>query len=378
MSSGARQARSPRIRPPARRLGPRGAVAGLCVLVWLGSPGCQRTDPGQPPPAPAGVTAPGARPTAPGATHSEGGGAPQGGGRATPEAPLVFPLPVGLVSRMAVEPARTRPWRPATPVALTVRPLPERVHDIHVPVAGILGTPMAAVAWPAVGWRVVRGGVLATVVTRAPIPRALRSGQPHREGDADGARRLSLVSPMDGVLVKVQGHPGAQVSAHHLLAQVAETSTVKLVAPLSASERASLGEDFALWVPVDGQAALALGPADLVAAPAGAGSLELRVDNRQGGLSPGLALSGWLASGPTRTALVVPIDALVSGPETPAVFLQVGPLKLERRAVVAGERDGTHVEIVAGLRAGELVLITGLDAAQEALLAHRSAGSPAP
>jgi membrane fusion protein, multidrug efflux system len=56
--------------------------------------------------------------------------------------------------------------------------------------------------------------------------------------------------------------------------------------------------------------------------------------------------------------VLVPLAALVREGEDTAVFVATGD-KAERRAVTLGVSDGTHVEIVSGLAAGDRVIVHG-------------------
>jgi RND family efflux transporter MFP subunit len=59
-----------------------------------------------------------------------------------------------------------------------------------------------------------------------------------------------------------------------------------------------------------------------------------------------------------RNAVLVPAVAIVREGEETAVFVASGG-KAQRRAVQIGIADGTHVEIVSGVKAGEMVIVDG-------------------
>jgi multidrug efflux pump subunit AcrA (membrane-fusion protein) len=56
--------------------------------------------------------------------------------------------------------------------------------------------------------------------------------------------------------------------------------------------------------------------------------------------------------------VLIPAVALVREGEETAVFVAAGG-KAERRAVEIGLADGMHVEIVSGVKAGEMVIVDG-------------------
>jgi membrane fusion protein (multidrug efflux system) len=79
--------------------------------------------------------------------------------------------------------------------------------------------------------------------------------------------------------------------------------------------------------------------------------------NEDGALKPGMFLNVSLAND-EREALVIPEEALTPEAERQYVFV-VADGKAERREVTIGGRRPGSVEIVAGLAAGEQVIIEG-------------------
>jgi multidrug efflux pump subunit AcrA (membrane-fusion protein) len=56
--------------------------------------------------------------------------------------------------------------------------------------------------------------------------------------------------------------------------------------------------------------------------------------------------------------VLIPIPALVREGEETAVFVVIGD-KAQRRPVQIGLTDGEHVEIISGVKAGEMVVVDG-------------------
>jgi membrane fusion protein (multidrug efflux system) len=79
--------------------------------------------------------------------------------------------------------------------------------------------------------------------------------------------------------------------------------------------------------------------------------------NEDGALKSGMFLNVSLAND-ERTALVIPEEALTPEAERQYVFV-VADGKAERREVRIGGRQPGSVEIVAGLKAGERVVVEG-------------------
>lgn len=78
-----------------------------------------------------------------------------------------------------------------------------------------------------------------------------------------------------------------------------------------------------------------------------------------GSLIPGQAVEVYLKSRPIENALVLPMSALIEEQGNFFVYVQVGGESFEKREVKLGARDGTSVQIVSGLNAGERVVTKG-------------------
>ncbi len=79
-----------------------------------------------------------------------------------------------------------------------------------------------------------------------------------------------------------------------------------------------------------------------------------RIDNRQGALEPGLYTNVSIHGPDRAAALLVPDIAILAGGD--AVFVVTPEGKLDRRTVKTGRGDGEMVEIVEGLREGDVVV----------------------
>ena len=96
--------------------------------------------------------------------------------------------------------------------------------------------------------------------------------------------------------------------------------------------------------------------------------------NNDGSLIPGQAVEVYLKSRPIENALVVPVRALIEEQGNFFVYVQVAGETFEKRAVTPGGQDGTSVQIIAGLKAGERVVTKG---AYMVKLATQSGSVPA-
>ena len=88
-------------------------------------------------------------------------------------------------------------------------------------------------------------------------------------------------------------------------------------------------------------------------------TLEARVPNADGSLRPGFFAKGSVLTREDKTAVFVPADALMVIAGLNKVFV-VANGKAQERLVKPGARHATWIEIVDGVRAGEIVATTNL------------------
>ena len=78
-----------------------------------------------------------------------------------------------------------------------------------------------------------------------------------------------------------------------------------------------------------------------------------------GSLIPGQAVEVYLKSKPIENAFVLPISALIEEQGNFFVYVQIAGESFDKREVKLGAQDGTSVQIVSGLNAGERVVTKG-------------------
>lgn len=104
--------------------------------------------------------------------------------------------------------------------------------------------------------------------------------------------------------------------------------------------------------------------------------VRVKVPNKEARLKPGMFATGEI-SATLEPALVVPLSALLSMGRSHVVWVEVGENAFEPRKVEIGTRTDDGVQILAGLREGERIAVTGgylLDS--ESTLRAPSAPSP--
>lgn len=77
----------------------------------------------------------------------------------------------------------------------------------------------------------------------------------------------------------------------------------------------------------------------------------------------------YAASSPDELSL--PIEAVQNGPAGTMVFVQRGPGEFEARAVTLGDEQGDLVQVLGGVRAGELVVTKGSFALKSEMERHK-------
>lgn len=178
----------------------------------------------------------------------------------------------------------------------------------------------------------------------------------------------TITAPFAGVLGLREISPGALVGPGDPIAVLSDLSTLKLDLTVPSSALA----DLRVGVPIRARSpALPDRSFDgVVTAIDTAIDPETRamrvratLPNRDGALRPGLLMSVTVLVRP-REALLVPEEALIGHEAGHAVFV-VGEgsdgLVAERRRVRIGDRQPGRVEILEGLRAGERVVIHGVN-----------------
>ena len=88
--------------------------------------------------------------------------------------------------------------------------------------------------------------------------------------------------------------------------------------------------------------------------------IKIAVANPDHALRPGMFARGEITVARTGAALVIPRDAVITSSGRPAVYVVEGG-KARLREVQLGQVSGPVVQIVSGLRAGESVVMAGLD-----------------
>ncbi|GBD28211.1 Macrolide export protein MacA [bacterium HR31] len=170
-------------------------------------------------------------------------------------------------------------------------------------------------------------------------------------------------APISGVVANLSADPGDTVTAATRLLQVVAVSTVEASVAVAESDLGRLRVGMPAVVRVDafpdrtftGRVARI---APVVAADTRTATVRVQVPNREGLLRPGMTARLDVTLARRESVLTVPVHAVVSRDGKQVVFVvQDGVARA--RAVQLGLADGTRVEVVGGLRAGERVVVEG-------------------
>lgn len=172
------------------------------------------------------------------------------------------------------------------------------------------------------------------------------------------AKRVPLTAPVDGVVIASNAVPGLMIEDRDvtLVFEIAEPDAL-LVEALSFTAPPAIGSQITARLG-DATFALTLVGHGVGTAP-GATRLLLRP---QAGtpLTLGSLLSLSLAAGPPVDGVLAPRDALVRGSDgLPAVLLHEGAQRFVPRTVRAEPAGSEHVRLLAGVTAGDRVVVQG-------------------
>ncbi|WP_438853213.1 efflux RND transporter periplasmic adaptor subunit [Brevundimonas nasdae] len=184
---------------------------------------------------------------------------------------------------------------------------------------------------------------------RAARARSSAAGAPNVTG------RLSVTSPIAGVVTSVQVGPGGFVAQGGVVAEVTNPARVELVftAPPALAVDVQAGAPLRVSGPGGDFDAVVTG----VAAGAGGanGGAVIRARPTGSVLPPaGSAVSGAIVTGDTTGGLTVPSEAVQTVDGNTVVFVQVAK-GFQSRPVLAGRQAGGRTEILRGLTGSERI-----------------------
>jgi Cu(I)/Ag(I) efflux system membrane fusion protein len=182
---------------------------------------------------------------------------------------------------------------------------------------------------------------------------------------AGDKRNLTFASPVSGIVLEKKAVQGMRFMPGEALYQIADLSTVWVIAEVAEQDMAQLalgghaqvGIDAYPDTPFEGKIAFiypTLNPATRTV------QVRVEVDNPQGKLKPAMFARVTLPAGKQSRVLSVPASAVIDSGTRQIVLVQRAPGSYSPRSVRLGLRGGDYVEVREGLREGEQVVTSAL------------------
>jgi cobalt-zinc-cadmium efflux system membrane fusion protein len=183
-------------------------------------------------------------------------------------------------------------------------------------------------------------------------------------GDAAASAQFIVRAPIAGVIAARSATSGSNVSAGTSLFQLVNAALVDVVGQIPELHSAKARQVTSASLEVPGSQTLvpvgrmtALGK--MLDPQARSLPIVFALDNRTLGLPIGQTTFLHLLMLETTPAPVIPLSAVVDDAGRPIAFIQVEGESFERRPLTLGARDGTFVQVVSGVKAGERVVTRG-------------------
>ncbi|MDC8640484.1 efflux RND transporter periplasmic adaptor subunit [Xanthomonas hortorum] len=181
------------------------------------------------------------------------------------------------------------------------------------------------------------------------------AAQASAAGSPDAGGRVTITSPVAGIVGAVQVTPGGFVGAGDIVANVSDPSQTELVfsAPPALAAQIASGARIEVIGPSGSFAAIVIGVAADVREQGGMAIIRARTES--GPLpAAGSAVAGVIVSGEGNDTLTVPADAVQTVEGRSVVFV-ADDRGFRVTPVLAGRRAGGHIEILNGLSGDERI-----------------------
>ncbi len=174
--------------------------------------------------------------------------------------------------------------------------------------------------------------------------------------------RAAIKAPFDGVVSARLVEPGQLVVMGQKVARVIDPFTLQLDGGVTERDIAYLKEGAAAEISLDGRTPVAQGRVAWIGLEAsettGKFPIEIRIDNPDLTLRPGVVARARILKKVHHDALVIPRDAVVQRPGKRVVFVVEDDRAIER-SVTLGPGEGLMVMVTEGLRPGDLLAVRG-------------------
>jgi len=177
-----------------------------------------------------------------------------------------------------------------------------------------------------------------------------------------------LIAPIDGVVAERFAQPGEKLPIDGRVLSIVDLSKMEIEAPVPAAEIGSVKIGQSVELRIEGVSARQVGRIVRIAPATQAGTrsvpIYIALDNRDPSVRAGLFAQGVLAIDQRDGVLAIPIGAVRDAGGRTFVYA-IANDKLIERDIKLGLRDetggdGTRVEVVSGLNAGDRIVATNL------------------
>ena len=191
-------------------------------------------------------------------------------------------------------------------------------------------------------------------VSAEQIERLKAGGEP--------ARTLTYRSPATGVILEKKALQGQRFMPGEALYQIADLSSVWVIAEVFEHDLAAVRLGQAAEVVLDAYPGkIFTGKVSYISPVLNAQTrtepVRIELANPGGLLKPAMYANVELAAAAGRKVLTVPISAVIDGGASQRVLVQLEAGRFEPREVKLGQRGDDYVEVAAGLKEGEQVVV---------------------
>ncbi len=172
---------------------------------------------------------------------------------------------------------------------------------------------------------------------------------------------LHIHSPFDGIVMKIGAREGQRITPETELYMIADLSRVWVIVDLYEDDLPWVREGDTAEMKVAGIPGRTFtGKVSYIypymEAKTRTVKMRLEFDNPELALKPDMFANVSVQAGKQIDALIVPSEAIIRTGEQEQVFVQRGPGKYEPRKVVIGVDSEGQVQILKGIKAGEIVV----------------------
>ena len=191
-------------------------------------------------------------------------------------------------------------------------------------------------------------------------------GRIQRASKSGAAGGISVRAPITGTVVAADVAPGMFVKEGQEMFHIVHLDELWLELRVPEANIGRVDNPSGVWFTVDGFDDPFEVASENVVATGGVLDARTRtiplifaIDNPKRRLRVGMFARAHLLTGAPVTAVAIPAAAVLEDGGQQVVYVQVEGESYERRVVRLGIRDGAHVQVMEGVRAGERVVVRG-------------------